>query len=148
MSSEVPESMPKVPFVVKNLYGLTALSSLLTFPLILVVYQLFEHGDRVIHQVWHSVPITDPPLEFVCFIAFMMAVSITWLPGCAVASRYILRLVRFHLDHGDEKAAELALLKYSNQLWYRDIRKNLWLLEFIMQKRLWEKAGRFTRFSR
>jgi hypothetical protein len=148
MSPVIPQNEPKVPFLVKNLYGLTALSSLLTFPLILVVYQLFEHGDRMIHQVWHSVPIADPPLFPVSIIALMLAFSIAWLPGCAVASHYIVRLVRFHLDHGDEKAAEQALLKYSNQLWYRDIRKNTWLLEFIVQRHLWEKADRFARFSR
>ncbi len=148
MSPEIQHGEPKIPFVVKNLYGLTALSCLLTFPLIYVVYQAAERGDKLIHEWWHSVPIADPPLFPVVFIAFMMAFSITYLPGCAVASRYIVRLVRFHLERGDEKAAKQALLKYSNQLWYRDIRKNMWLLEFIVQRHLWEKAGRFARFSR
>jgi len=148
MVDEKAQAEPKVPFIVKNLYGITALFSLLTFPLIGVVYVAFKDGNRIIHEWWRFVPVVDPPLFLVCLIAFILAVSIAWLPGCAVASRYIVRLTRFHLDHGDEKAAEQVLLRDSRQLWYHHIKKNKWLLEFIVEKHLDEKSGRFARFSR
>lgn len=148
MVDEKAQREPKVPFIVKNLYGIVALSSLLTLPLIGVVYVAFKDGNRLIHGWLPRVPIVDPPLFLVFLVALMIAVSIAWLPGGAVASRYIVRLTRFHLDHGDEKAAEQVLLRDSRQLWYHHIKKNKWLLEFIVEKHLDEKSGRFARFSR
>jgi len=137
---------PPVPFFVRHLYAICALSSLMTFPLIGLEYALIGMTQRYFHDRWPSHHLGDPPIFAVCLVAFCLAAGIPWFYGTWSASRFIVHLVRFYLRAERPDLAEEALLAFCNQLWYRHLKADNQLVDFVLEKRIETKRDRYHRF--
>jgi hypothetical protein len=131
------------PAIVTDSWAIVAvcsLGSVLVFwPMYLIYAQLFQWLNGIL-----GIP-REPPLALV----FVSSVILCTLPPSYFAfsstSRHILRLVRFYLDNGNLEAAKSLSLGLDYQVWFRDIKKNLWFRSFLIENGLSEKSIRYKR---
>lgn len=139
--------LPRVPFLVRNGYGITALCALLTFPLYYPVSLMYEWSFAFCARIMSLSRVPEPPIFLVFLTALLLAISPPMIVGFSLASRYLVKAVKYYLDQNDQARAEEALLSWIKNLWYRDYQRNQWLQNFIRDRKIHEKSPKLARFA-
>lgn len=146
LSANEHSKFPQMPFVAKHVLGITALCSLLTFPICYPIYVAF----KLLMPLLTILKITNHNVAPPMILVFTFALIISIIPpleiGARLTSRWLVQAIRYFIDCKEQEQAKDLLTSYAHALKFRDLKKHIWLQEFIAENNLGERNQRIQTF--
>jgi len=137
----------RVPPLVKDSFLITALcAAVFTFP---VAFLLWVGGGKVLPLAEEALgsSLSIPPV-----LVFVLALAVAVLPPITMSmsktSRFIVDCIRWYVDRGEDESARKLAASLSQQIWFREWKRNPWFRGFANRSGLLERSARLRRFAK
>ena len=140
------EAPIRPPVLTTKVWGITALSTIIgVIPATVMVFFVWS---RVSTWIWSSFGVqVKTPVYVLALIAITLCGEIPLLAAGRSASLYVLRLVKYYLDHGEPEKAEQVAEILSIKIWRWHAQRRLWFREFVVARGLNERVPRFAKYT-
>lgn len=142
-------TLPKMPFMAKHVYGIAALFVVVTiFPIFSILFNFYEKSVIFLVRCGLLSKVINPPIEILFVIALVVSFSPSYFLGSMLSSKWLVKMVKYFYSQKNDHIASEMLRIYANVLWYKHLKKDLLLQNFILEKKLHEKSKRLRKFMK